>query len=56
MKFDRVKLKTQIEESGLRIDHICKKAKIHRSYLWMILTGVRKPSLDVVNRILGVLS
>jgi predicted transcriptional regulator len=55
MSFDKKKLIKDIASSGLRKDFICKKAEIHRSYLYMILTGTREPSVDVIKRIYRVL-
>ena len=49
--FDRKKLAKDVKASGLMTGFLCAKAGIHRSYLWMILKGVRQPTEEVVKRI-----
>jgi predicted transcriptional regulator len=55
MIFDRKKLLKDIQKSGLRKGFIVEKSGIHRSYLWMIIKGLREPSQEVLKRIYSVL-
>lgn len=55
MTFDRKQLVKDIQDSGLRKGFIVEKTGIHRSYLWMIMKGLREPSQDVLKKIYSVI-
>lgn len=51
MNFDRKKLLKDIKDSGLMNAFIADNAGIHRSYLWMIKSGKREPTKDILRKI-----
>lgn len=48
MKFDRKKFLKELKTRGLKKGYIAERAGIHRSYLYMILEGLKEPSISVI--------
>lgn len=44
-------LKDYIKEYGIVITHMAEKLDVHRNYLFMLISGKRRPSIHVARRI-----